>query len=48
MKYLQASLDLARTYNVSPYLLENIEIIEKDIESIFGKDKEKQTTLKGF
>ena len=45
MKYLQASLDLARTYNVSPYLLENIEIIEKDIESIFGKDKEKQTTL---
>jgi DNA polymerase II large subunit len=45
MKYLQASLDLARTYNVSPYLLENIEIVEKDIESIFGKDKEKQTTL---
>ncbi len=45
MKYLQASLDLARIYNVSPYLLENLEIIEKDIESIFGKDKEKQTTL---
>ena len=45
MKYLQASLDLARTYNVSPYLLENLEIIEKDIESIFGRDKEKQTTL---
>jgi len=45
MKYLQASLDLARNYKVSPYLLENIEIIEKDIESIFGRDKEKQTTL---
>ena len=45
MKYLQASLDLARTYNVSPYLLENMEIIEKDIESIFGKDKEKQSKL---
>ena len=45
IKYMQAALDLARTYHVSPYLLENLEIVEKDIQSIFGKDKEKQEAL---
>lgn len=45
IKYMQAALDLARTYKVSPYLLENLEIVEKDIHSIFGKEKEKQLTL---
>ncbi len=46
MKYMQAALDLARTYNVSSYLLENLEIVEKDIQSIFGKEKEKQEALR--
>ncbi len=45
IKYMQAALDLARNYHVSPYLLENLEIVEKDIQSIFGKDKEKQEAL---
>ena len=45
IKYMQAALDLARGYNVSPYLIENLEIVEKDIQSIFGKEKEKQEAL---
>jgi len=45
VKYLQRALDLARTYNVSSYLLECLELTEKDIEGIFGKDKEKQEAL---
>jgi DNA polymerase II large subunit len=46
IKYMQAALDLARNYKVIPYLLENLEIVEKDIQSIFGKEKEKQEALK--
>ncbi|NCO10995.1 DNA polymerase II large subunit [Candidatus Pacearchaeota archaeon] len=45
IKYLQKALELARTYNVSPYLLECLELVEKDIESMFGKEKEKQEAL---
>jgi DNA polymerase II large subunit len=46
IKYLASALNLARTYNVSPYLLECLEITEKDIQGIFGKEKEKQEALK--
>ena len=45
VKYLATALELARTYQVSPYLLECLELVEKDIESLFGKDKEKQEQL---
>jgi DNA polymerase II large subunit len=45
LKYMQKALDLARKFNVSDYLLENLEIVEKDIHSVFGKDKEKQEAL---
>ncbi len=45
IKYLQRALDLARTYKVSSYLLECLELTEKDIEGIFGKEKEKQMKL---
>ena len=45
MKYMQKALDLARDFGVSPYLLENLEIVEKDIHSVFGKDAEKQEPL---
>lgn len=45
VKYMEAALNLARTYKVSPYLLENLEIVQLDIQSIFGKEKEKQMTL---
>jgi DNA polymerase II large subunit len=48
VKYMQAALDLARTYKVSNYLLECLEIVEKDIHSIFGKEKEKQESIKNW
>lgn len=46
VKYLASALNLARTYHVSPYLLECLEITERDIQSIFGKEKEKQEQLR--
>lgn len=45
LKYMQPALNLARKYNVSPYLLESLELTEMYIESIFGKEKEKQEAL---
>lgn len=45
LKYMGPALDLARTYHVSPYLLENLELTEKYIQSIFGREKEKQEAL---
>ena len=45
LKYLQPALDLARNYNASPYLLENLELTERYIQSIFGKEKEKQEMI---
>jgi DNA polymerase II large subunit len=48
IKYLASALDLARTYSVSPYLLECLEVTEKDIQGIFGKEKEKQLALNAW
>lgn len=45
LKYMQPALDLARTFQVSPYLLESLELTQMYIESIFGRDKEKQEAL---
>ncbi len=45
LKYMQPALDLARKYNASPYLLESLELTEMYIQSIFGKEKEKQMKL---
>jgi DNA polymerase II large subunit len=45
LKYMQPALQLARTYKVSPYLLESLELTELYIQSVFGKEKEKQATL---
>lgn len=45
LKYMQPALDLANTYKVSPYLLESLELNQMYIESIFGKEKEKQQSL---
>lgn len=48
MKYMVPALNLAREYNVSKYLMESLELTEMYIQSIFGKEKEKQVDLKGF
>ena len=44
-KYLQASLDLAQKYNLSVYLQQHIGLTKRYIESIFGKETEKQESL---
>lgn len=46
MKYVQPALDLARKYGSSAYLLESLELAEMYIQSIFGKEKERQEALK--
>jgi len=45
IKYMLPALELARNYNASPYLLESLELTESYIQSIFGKEKEKQEAL---
>ena len=44
-KYMQPALDLARKYGVGDYLLESLELTERYIQSIFGKDTDKQETI---
>ena len=45
LKYMQPALDMARRFGVSQYLLESLELNEMYIQSIFGKEKEKQMKL---
>ncbi|MEM2707887.1 MAG: DNA polymerase II large subunit [Candidatus Pacearchaeota archaeon] len=45
-KYLQPALDLANKYNVSNYIKQTLDLIKINIETIFGKEEDKQTNLK--
>ena len=45
IKYLEPTLSLAKKYNVSSYLLQSLEFLQKQINSILGKPKEKQEGL---
>ncbi|MDO8480189.1 MAG: hypothetical protein Q7S65_00055, partial [Nanoarchaeota archaeon] len=45
VKYLEPALSLARHYNVPAYLQQSLELTKRRIESVFGKDKEKQEGL---
>lgn len=45
LKYMQKSLDLAKEYKVSDYLLESLELTEMYIHSIFGRETEKQENI---
>ncbi len=45
LKYMQPALDLAKRFKVSSYLLESLELAQMYIESIFGRDSEKQEAL---
>ena len=45
-KYLEPAMDLARNYNISAYTKEGMDLTKMYIESIFGRDKEKQSDLK--
>jgi len=45
VKYLEPSISLARKYKVSPYLIQSLELLQRQIESILGKEKERQEGL---
>jgi DNA polymerase II large subunit len=45
VKYLEPSISIAEKYNVPVYLKQTLELTKRAIESIFGKEKEKQTGL---
>src|SRR3989344_640963 len=45
LKYMQPALNLAKEYGVSPYLLESLELTQMYIESIFGKERERQEKI---
>ncbi|MBU2053292.1 MAG: DNA polymerase II large subunit [Nanoarchaeota archaeon] len=47
-KYLEPALDLAKKYNLSPYMKQNLELVKRYIESIFGKELEKQKDLNEY
>ncbi len=44
-KYLEPALMLAKKYNLSTYIQQNLELIKNAIDSIFGKELETQTGL---
>jgi DNA polymerase II large subunit len=45
VKYLEPAINLAKTFDVSPYLLQSLELTKNRIEDYFGKEKEKQAGL---
>jgi len=45
VKYLEPAMSLAEKYNLPSYVKQNLELTKRNIESIFGKDKEKQEGL---
>ena len=47
-KYLEPALNLAEKYNLSPYLKQTLQITKSNIDSIFGRELEKQTGLSDF
>ncbi len=48
VKYLEPALELAKKYDVPPYIKQNLDLTKKYIESIFGKETEKQAGLNTF
>ena len=44
-KYLEPALNLAEKYHLSNYLKQNLQIIKDNIDSIFGKELEKQKSI---
>ncbi|MFC1685756.1 DNA polymerase II large subunit [Nanoarchaeota archaeon] len=46
IKYLDHSLNLAKNYSVSDYLKQSLDLTKSFINSIFGKDIDKQVTMK--
>ena len=47
-KYLEPAIELAKKYNLSPYLQQTLNLVKGYIDSIFGKEKDKQIGLDEF
>ncbi len=45
VKYLEPAKSLAKAYNLKPFLKQSIELLDEQIEEMFGRDKEKQLGL---
>jgi DNA polymerase II large subunit len=45
VKYLDLSMHLAEKYEIPTYVKQNVELTKRYIESIFGKETEKQEAL---
>jgi DNA polymerase II large subunit len=45
VKYLEPAISLADKYDVPSYLKQNLELTKRSVESLFGKEKEKQEGL---
>ncbi|MCL5730224.1 MAG: hypothetical protein M1165_01495 [Candidatus Pacearchaeota archaeon] len=45
-KYLEPALNLSEKYHLSTYLRQNLELVKRYVDSIFGKEPEKQENLK--
>lgn len=45
IKYLELSMKLAEKYNVPVYMKQNLELLKQRVESVFGKEKERQQEL---
>ena len=45
VKYLEPALELTRNYKVPAYIIQDLELTKKYIESIFGRDSEKQISI---
>ncbi|NQV08532.1 DNA polymerase II large subunit, partial [Candidatus Woesearchaeota archaeon] len=48
IKYLDKSINLAEEYNVPNYVKQTLELTRRNVESIFGREKEKQVGLGTF
>ena len=44
-KYLEPALDLAKKYELSSYIQQSLELTKRHIESVFGRELEKQEAL---
>ncbi len=47
-KYINPSFQIIEKYNVDPYIVESIELVNQRIEGVFGEEKEKQKDLNAF
>ncbi|MBU0460795.1 MAG: DNA polymerase II large subunit [Nanoarchaeota archaeon] len=48
IKYMGHSMTLAEKYDFSPYLKQTLEILQLNLDSFFGREKEKQVGLGSF